>query len=277
MTTGRLAAVRYAMISVFAVPFLLPIYLVVVNALKHQQDILSSPLSIPWGSLTLNNLLHEVTDPSHDLAGAYATSGMLTASTVILTIALASSLGYVLARARTRLATAGYVILLTGLLVPPQTTLLPLVKLLAAMHLISTLPGLIAVEVASNLPLAVLLFTGFVRGLPIELEEAARVDGASRLRLYLQIVLPLLKPATVTVALLVGISCWNDYVNPSVILGPAGSSTVTTAINQAVGRFSTNYEQVYSALWLVTIPVLLVFVALQRRLVAGLTEGAVRG
>ncbi len=277
MTIDRKAAARYALISVLAVPFAFPICLVVINAVKRQQDILADTLGIPLGRLTLDNLVHVATDPSIDMAGAYLTSALLTASTVFLTVGLASALGYVLARARNRLATACYVLLLAGLLVPPQVTLLPLVKLLAALHLMFTLPGLIAVEVASTLPLAVLLFAGFVRGLPIELEEAARVDGAGRFRVYVQIVMPLLRPATVTVAILVGVFIWNDYVNPAIILGPAGGNTVTTAINHAVGRFSTNFEQVYGALWLATVPLLLVFVILQRRLIAGLTEGAVRG
>jgi raffinose/stachyose/melibiose transport system permease protein len=159
--------------------------------------------------------------------------------------------------------------------VPPEATLLPLIKLLTAINLMFTPQGLIAVQVASYLPLAVLLYVGFVRTLPVELEEAARVDGASQLQVYRRIVLPLLAPATITVAIIIGLISLTDFVTPSVVLG-TGSNTITTAINYAIGRFSTNYEAIYSTLWWVTIPMIVAFAFLQRRLVGGLTEGALR-
>lgn len=275
--TGRASTVARNLVLIgFALLFLGPIYLIAINAIKQEADIEADPIGIPFGRLTLDNLTGEILNPAHDLIGSYALSAWITVISVGLAIFLGSVLGYLLARSRGRLPVLVYLLLLAGLLVPPQVTLLPLVKLLATMGLMFTAPGLILVDVAGYIPLAVLLYAGFIRTLPIELEEASRVDGASQFQTYRKIVLPLLRPATITVAIILGLICLTDFVNPSVILG-TGSNTITTAINQAVGRYSTNYTEVYSALWWVTIPMLAIFISLQSRLVDGLTAGALRG
>jgi raffinose/stachyose/melibiose transport system permease protein len=275
--TGRASTVGRNLVLIgFALLFLGPIYLIFVNALKGEADIEADPIGIPFGRLTLDNLIGEITNPAHDLIGSYALSAWITVVSVGLAIFLGSVLGYLLARSSGRLPILVYLLLLAGLLVPPQVTLLPLVKLLSAIGLMFTAPGLILVDVAGYIPLAVLLYAGFIRTLPIELEEASRVDGATQFQTYRKIVLPLLRPATITVAIILGLICLTDFVNPSVILG-TGSNTITTAINQAIGRYSTNYTEVYSALWWVTIPMLAIFISLQSRLVDGLTAGALRG
>jgi raffinose/stachyose/melibiose transport system permease protein len=266
---------RHFILICCAIFFAAPIYLIVVNAVKHQADIASDPFGIPFGRLTISNLIEVVTDPDANLGGAYILTGWITTIGVTLTVFLGSALGYVLARSRHRWTNLLYLVLLAGILVPPEATLLPLIKLLTAINLMFTPQGLIAVQVASYLPLAVLLYVGFVRTLPVELEEAARVDGASQLQVYRRVVLPLLAPATITVAIIIGLISLTDFVTPSVVLG-TGSNTITTAINYAIGRFSTDYEAIYATLWWVTIPMIVGFVFLQRRLVGGLTEGALR-
>jgi raffinose/stachyose/melibiose transport system permease protein len=127
------------------------------------------------------------------------------------------------------------------------------------------------------LPFTTIVYVGFVRTVPRELDEAAMVDGAGLLMTFWKVIFPLLRPATVTLAVLLTVFVWNDFINPLVLLGGAGAYTVTTGIYRAVGIYSSDFGQVFAFIQLAAVPMLVLFFAAQRYIVGGLSGGAVKG
>jgi raffinose/stachyose/melibiose transport system permease protein len=131
--------------------------------------------------------------------------------------------------------------------------------------------------VSVNLPFVVFILVPFVRSVPVELDESAQMDGATPLTTYWQIILPLVRPAVVSIGVLVFAGAWNDFINPQVLIRPGEAYTVTTGIYRAVGEYTTDWGSVFANVMLAAAPVLLIFVFLQRFVVGGLTRGAVKG
>lgn len=198
-------------------------------------------------------------------------------STTLLCISLGSLCAYALARLRFR----GKTLLLAGILAVsmfPQISIVsPLYLLLRRLGLINSYPGLVLPYVTFAMPLTIWLLVGFFRQLPRDLEEAARVDGAGRLRTFAEIVLPLAAPAVATTAILTFVYCWNEFLFAlSFTLGPE-RHTVPVAIALFRGQYQVPWGQVLAAAIVATAPVLALVLAFQRRIVQGLTSGAVKG
>lgn len=141
-----------------------------------------------------------------------------------------------------------------------------------------TLPGLILFMTATTIPFTLFVFFGYIRVLPRSLDEAAAIDGAGRYRTLWRIILPLMRPIVATVFILNSLSVWNDFASPQMILGPgSGVYTVTTGVYAAVGQYSTDYTKVFPTLLLAVIPILVIFVVMQRHIMSGLAAGAVKG
>jgi raffinose/stachyose/melibiose transport system permease protein len=123
----------------------------------------------------------------------------------------------------------------------------------------------------------VFVFSGFMRSIPVELEEAAAIDGAGRGRVFWRIVFPLLRPATASVLIFLGVWIWNAFLDPLIILGPSQGTTVTTGIYRAIGQYQADFGTVFALMFLATLPVLIFYLALQKHFVKGLTGGATKG
>jgi raffinose/stachyose/melibiose transport system permease protein len=202
---------------------------------------------------------------------------VLAVTVVGITIILGSGLSYWIGRRGDRTATLIYLALLAGLMVPPQVLVIPVVKVLDAIGMLFTFQGLVAYDIAVFLPFTTFVYVGFVRTVPRELDEAAAVDGANRLTTFWRVVFPLLRPATASLAVLLAVFVWNDFVNPLVLLGGAGAYTVTTGIYRAVGVYSSDFGQVFAFIQLAGAPMLALFFLAQRYIVGGLSGGAVKG
>lgn len=267
---------RTILLGGLSLVLLVPLYLLLLNTFKTEADIERDPLGLPFGRLTLENLRAAVTDPTLGIWSAYARTIVITLSTVTLSIIVAASAGYVLARATSRWSTTTYLVVVGGLLIPTQVVLLPAIHVLRTLGIFETWYGLVLYESALSLPFAVFIFTGFVRTVPRELDEAAAIDGCGQFGTFWRIVFPTLRPATAAVAIFLGLGAWNDFVDPIVILGQGGD-TITTGIFRAVGQFRIIYAQAFANLWLAVVPVLVVYVFLQKQFISGLTDGAVKG
>ena len=257
--------------------FAVPAYLVVVNVFKGSSDIVGSPLGLPVERLTLSNVERAFAIRSLDLRLAYAFTGFVTVVTVALVVMLGSMLSYWIARRNDARALGIHVLLLAGLMVPPQAVVIPVVKVLAAIGLLNSPIGLLAYDVAIYLPLATFVYVGFVRTLPRELEEAAAMDGAGPVAAYWHVVFPLLTPASASLSVLLAVFVWNDFLSPSIILGPTGAYTITTGVYRAVGLYSTDWGLIFTFVCLASAPMILLFLAFQRFIVSGLTGGALKG
>ena len=270
--------VRHLVLLFVVAFFVVPFYMVAVNGFKDRRDVVRDPLALPIGDLfTLQNFERALNDPTFDLLFAYAFSAGLAVTVVGLTILLGSGLSYWIGRRGDRTATLIYLALLAGLMVPPQVLVIPVVKVLDAMGMLFTFQGLVAYDIAVFLPFTTFVYVGFVRTVPRELDEAAAVDGAGQLTTFWRVVFPLLRPATASLAVLLAVFVWNDFVNPLVLLGGAGAYTVTTGIYRAVGVYSSDFGQVFAFIQLAGAPMLALFFLAQRYIVGGLSGGAVKG
>lgn len=202
---------------------------------------------------------------------------VVAALTTLVAVPVAALCAYALARLRLPGARAILALVLAVSMFPQISVVAPLYLVLRELRLIDTFPGLILPYVSFSTPLAVWLLTGFFQALPRDLEEAAMVDGASRLRALRDVVLPLAAPALASTAILTFLYCWNEFLFAlSFTLGPE-RQTVPVAIALFRGRYQVPWGQILAAAVVATVPVALVVFAFQRRIVAGLTAGAVKG
>lgn len=254
--------------------FILPIYIALSSAFKTQEQILGSPLAPPI-PFTFDNILNALQRPDQLIQAGLTNSILVTALTVGALIPLASALSFYISQRPPRLKAILLGVVALGLMVPPQVVLLPIVELLQAIGLANSYAGLILSNIGGGyLSFAVFVYVGFLRSVPQEVIEAARVDGASDLRIWWKIVLPLVRPATATVGIFLGLWVWNDFLNPLFILGPLQGQTITTGIYISLGQYSTNYAQLFGIMFLAAIVPLVGYLVSQREFIHGLMSGA---
>ncbi|GAA3804342.1 carbohydrate ABC transporter permease [Sphaerisporangium flaviroseum] len=268
-----LRPVAALMISAF---FLVPLYMILVNVFKQGEKITQEPAALPVPP-TLDNLTGLLTRSDNLFWASLANSVVVTTLSVIVLTVLSAMLGHYLARSRSRWARVAMLLLLSGLMIPPQVILMPITQVLRAFGLMTTLQGLVLFNVGYYIPFGVFVFTGFLRGIPIELEEAAAIDGASRSRVFWRVVFPLLRPATASVLIFLGVWIWNDFIDPLVILGPSQGTTITTGIYRSIGQYQADFGTVFALMFMATLPVLIFYLFLQKQFVKGLTGGATKG
>ena len=268
---------RHLFLLPLSMALLIPFYIALVNAFKTKNDILASPFSLPLDRMTFDNFMRSAVTPSFNIFKAYGTSILITGVSVGLVILITSMMSFVFARVQNRVLSVCYLLLLSGLMIPPQVILIPLVKVLAALGLMFTPQGLILYNIGFYIPFTVFIYVGFIRTLSRELDESAKIDGASPSRIFWSILFPLLRPATASAVIFLCLWIWNDFINPVILLGSAGSYTVTTGIFQAVGQYSTNWDDVFALVVLASAPILLLYLFMQRHFISGLTEGSIKG
>jgi raffinose/stachyose/melibiose transport system permease protein len=256
--------------------FVLPVYIALASAFKAQAQILSSPLGLP-APPTLDNLTTALDRRDHLVTAGVANSLVITILSVGILIPLSSAVSFWLSQQRPRIKSVLLVVFALGLMVPPQTVLLPIVQLLRAVGLNNSYPGLILSNVGGGyLSFAVFVYVGFLRTVPRDLIDAARIDGASDVRVWWQIVLPLVRPATATVGIFLALWVWNDFLNPLFILGPRQGQTITTGIYVSLGTYSTDYGQLFGIMFLAASIPVVGYLLTQREFIRGLMAGASR-
>jgi raffinose/stachyose/melibiose transport system permease protein len=256
--------------------FFLPLYVALANVFKRGSLITKEPAAPPIPP-TLDNIVTVLTRSDRLYWVSLTNSIVVTGLSIIVLTILSAMLGHYIARARRRWVRWLTLLLLCGLMIPPQVILMPVVRVLELVHLAATLPGLILFNVGYYVPFGVFVFTGFVRGIPVELEESAAIDGANRWQVFWRIVFPLLRPATASVLIFLGVWIWNDFIDPLIILGPSRGTTVTTGVYRSIGQYQADFGSVFALMFLATLPVLIFFLALQKQFVKGLTGGASKG
>ncbi|MCX5097506.1 carbohydrate ABC transporter permease [Streptomyces sp. NBC_00365] len=272
------AAWRVPVLLVCASVMVIPMWLLMVNAFKTEQEIRASPFGLPLTRLTLKPLRNALTDPDFDVLRAYGITLLFVVLVNALSLAVSAPVSFVIARGTTRWHTALLLLFVAGTFVPSQVLLIPVVYVLKYLGLMGTITGFVLFETALTLPVSVFLYSAYIRTIPKELDQAAAVDGIGRLRTFQLIILPLMRPIVATAVILHSLSVWNDFANPQIILGPgSGLYTVTTGVYAAVGKYSTNYAVVFPNLLLAVAPALAFFAIMQRHIISGLTTGALKG
>ncbi|ACQ81863.1 binding-protein-dependent transport systems inner membrane component [Beutenbergia cavernae DSM 12333] len=272
--TGRWVG-GVASLIVAAVLFLVPFAFIVVTSLKDRQE--ASQLQFTWPSSIhlIENLQDVVEARDYMLITAFVNSTILTVASVTAMVVMAAMVGFVLQRRASRINPLVSFLVLLGLIVPPAVV--PTIWVLQTVGLFKTLPGLIFVEIAFGLAFSVLLFRAFISTVPRELDEAAIIDGASGLRVFFQVILPLLKPVTVTVIVVQSVAVFNDFVHPLYFLPGDENATVQLTLYNFQSQFETQWNLLAMNILLITIPPLVMFLFFNRQIVAGMTSGSVKG
>ncbi|MFE5292572.1 carbohydrate ABC transporter permease [Isoptericola sp. NPDC056618] len=269
---------KWVVLGLGALVMLVPLYIMVINAFKPQDAIISSPLAITPDTFSLEYLQAALTSEKFNVVRAYGVTLLFVALVNVCGIALAAPVAYVIARGRSKWHLGLLLLFVSGLFIPGQVTLIPVVFVLRVLGLINTIPGFILFETAATLPVTIFLFAAYLRTVPRDIDEAAALDGAGKIRAFWSCIFPIMKPVVATIVVLNSISVWNDFVSPQIILGPSsGIYTVTTGVYAAVGEFSTDYTTVFPTLLLAVSPAILFFVLMQRHIIGGLVAGATKG
>jgi multiple sugar transport system permease protein/raffinose/stachyose/melibiose transport system permease protein len=268
---------RLALALLVILAFVSPIYLTIVNAFKTNAAIASSPGSLPVHP-TVGNLSAALNQPGQVLELGLRNSLVVVVCSVALLIPLGSAFSFWISRKRTKTRAAILVAFATGLMIPPQITVLPVIKILTVMGLDHTYPGLILSNLGGGyLSFAVFVYVGFMRAIPAEVIEAARIDGATGLRVWWTIIMPLVRPATATVGVFLSLWIWNDFLNPLLIIGPITGQTVTVGLYDSVSnQVQPDYGLQFGFMFLAALIPVAGYLLAQKQFRAGLTAGSAR-
>lgn len=257
----------------WTVLLLVPLITTISIALKTRYDLLIDPIGLPkpvaWDNIS-------TAWQNADLGQALFNSVLITALGVVGLIVLGASAAYPLARRTGRWSNGIYVYFILGLIVPLQLGLIPLYQLWADVGLLNSQVGVILIQIGELLPLTIFLFTGFMKTVPRELEEAATIDGAGQFRTFWTIVFPLIRPVTATVVIVTSLVIWNDFLIPLLFLQEPDLQTIPLAIYGFVGQYSQSWNLIFASIVVSSLPIIALFLILQRSFIKGLTGGALK-
>lgn len=254
---------------------LIPIYYFVIGAFKQRLDIVKFPLILTPPMFTLDNFSYAIRKMK--IAASLANTGFITIVSLAILIFAGSLAGFAVARIKHRLLQWFNFFMVALMVIPFIGALIPIVVLIKNLNMIGSLWGCVLIQAAWNLPFAVFLYAGFMRALPNELEEAAYIDGCSLFRVYYQIFLPLLMPVTATCVIRCGIGIWNDYLVSMSLLNSVKQPTLMVAIYSFFGQYVSEYGYAFAGIIMASLPVMVMFVFLQKYFISGIIAGAVKG
>lgn len=274
----RTTAKIYLILSILLLIYVFPFYLVVINSFKTKRDVIKSPLSMIGASgLVPENYVLAIR--RMDFGRVLLNSLMITVISVALIVVFSSMTAYLFARFKWKVNRVFFVIMITSMVIPFQVLMIPIVSIYGAgLHILNSRWTLIFMHVGFGVSMGTFLLHGsIVSSIPIELEEAANIDGASNLTIYRMIVLPLLKPSVVTLIIIDSLAIWNDYLLPSLVLVKKNLYTIPIAAQSFHGDFSSDYGLMMAGMVLMIIPMLFLYVLLQKYIIEGVVAGAVKG
>jgi len=264
----------WAVLALWTLVVLMPLYTLVVSCFKSTAQIYDNPLALPpqwaadnfvnaWNSLSLGqNLLNSL---------------LVTVAAVLVTILVSAMAAYPLSRYGLKWGNWMLLLFLAGIMLPIRLASVELFSLMKQLGLIDSLFGLVCVYVAIRIPFAVFIFTNFMRSLPRELEEAARIDGAGEVRILFSIILPVVAPAVAIVAIFTSIAVWNDFFFPLIFIFSDNNKTVPLAIAGFVGQYRTDWGTIFASLGISLAPVLAMYLILARQIREGVgATGAIK-
>ena len=251
---------------VFVIPFLF----MLVNSLKERREANKLSLALP-SKVEWNNFIEVIQTNDYQIFNAFKNSILLTAGAVLLLVVCSSMAGYVIQRRNDRPVK----IASTIIMIP--AAVLPTIWVMQTLHIYKTLPGMILVEVALQTPFTIMLYRGFMSTIPIELEEAAYIDGCTPPQVFRMIIFPLLKPVTSTVIILDAVTIFNDFTNPLYFFPGNENATVQVTLYNYMGQFSSAYNLLFADVLIITIPMLIIFLIFNNKIVDGMVAGSVKG
>lgn len=259
---------------VWAVIVLFPIGIAVLNSLKpNLGEVYRAPFGLP-STWAFGNYAEAWFGASFDTY--FLNSAIISLSCVVIVTLFASSTAFVLVRMPFRGSAFLFGCFLLGVVVPIRLALAPLFVIVKTMGLRDTLAGVILVQSASMMPVAVFILTAFLKAVPSELEDAAKMDGALPFQIYWRVVLPLIRPALATVALLTFVQAWNEYFLPLIFLTSNSNFPITLGISQFRLQFDVQWHLMFAGILIMLVPTIVAFLLASRQFIQGLTQGGLK-
>ncbi|MCH4239337.1 MAG: carbohydrate ABC transporter permease [Oscillospiraceae bacterium] len=254
--------------------FLFPIVILLLNSFKNQRGIFMNVLGFPDAkTFTPNN--YPQAFKFLDYTTSFMNSLVITIVSTALILLVSSMAAWVLVRYKTKASSVIFLLFAAAMLIPFQCVMLPLMSVGSALHMINRV-GLVIMYVGFGTSMSIIMFHGFIKNVPEELEEAATIDGCNSIQLFFIIVVPLLKTIMITVAILNVMWIWNDYLLPSLVINKAGWQTLPLKTYLFFGQFSKRWDLASAGLMLCIIPIVVFYLACQKYIVKGVTDGAIK-
>ncbi len=266
--------VLFAVTFVLAFLFLYPVLFAVMSAFKENGEILKNPTALPSSFYTTNFV--DLFEQS-DFATAIIHSVVLTTLSEILIIIVVPLSAFGIERRGSKVTRIIYTYFLAGMMIPFHLYMFPLFKELKIFRLFGHMAGPIVIYVSGAIAFGTLLYCSFLKGIPLEIEEAAMIDGCSPFRTFWNITFPLLGPCTASMVILNGLGIWNDYLMPYLVLPSGKAKTITVEIASFVGQYTARWDIVFAGTVISMVPALAIFMLFQKYFVKGITAGAAKG
>ena len=271
-------ALSMAGLIVIFIAYMFPFIMVVINSLKQKRDIIKSPFS--WlftiKGLSFDNFVKAFTQM--DFLNAFKNSLLVTVSATVLVTLLAAMLAYYIVRHNNGISKLTFALMVASMIIPFQAIMIPLVSIYGGtLNILNHRLTLIFMHTGFSMAMSVFMFHGFIKGnVPMALEEAAYIDGCTHSQTFFKIVLPLLKPIISTMVILNSLAFWNDFLLPSLVLTDKKLLTLPLSTYSFYGTYSADYGTIMAGLLLCVIPILVLYVALQKQIIGGVVAGAVK-
>ncbi len=270
--------VKFIIVLFFFCMFMVPFVMVLINSFKTKRDIIRSPFSLfaSEGGLSLDNYIGAF--ERMNFLRSFANSLMVTTLSTVLVIVLSSMVAYYIVRNKNKTSNVIYFGMVASMIIPFQAIMIPLVYIYGAqLNLLNHRATLIFLHTGFGMSMSMFMYAGFLRSsIPLSLEEAAKIDGCTRMGTFFKIVFPLLKPTTATLTVLNVMAFWNDYLLPSLVLGRKELYTLPLSTYSFYGTYSSDYGMIMAALILTVLPLLILYMFLQRQIINGVIAGAVK-
>lgn len=264
--------------------FFIPFFIVLINASKLNPEIIRNPLSFPDNPFNIfGNAKEIMSRPSIRYFSSFFNSTIITVVSLFAIGTFSAMAAWVLVRTKRRYSLLIFMFFVSGMVVPFQVVMLPLVRLMNSIEITTGIPligtryGIILAYVAFGAPLSVFMFHGFIKSIPIDIEEAAIIDGCTKSQVFFRIILPILKPVFVTMLVLNGMWIWNDYLLPSLVLGIGNDiQTLPLAVAGLAGFYDKDWSLILTAVVMASIPAVILFLFAQKHIIKGMTSGAIK-
>ena len=278
MSTRKLISksLTYILLFIAFVTFIFPFVLMIINSFKSNGEILESPFALPH-TLNFDHFVEVI--KKMDFLVTFTNSLLITVLSTMLILLFSSMTAYYLVRNNNKFNNILFSVLVASMIIPFQSIMIPLMYIYGAkLNLIDRIPIplLIIFYVGFGSSLTVFFYHGFIKSIPLELEEAALIDGCTRKKTFFKIVFPMLGPTSMTVAILNVMWIWNDYLLPSLILNKDNLYTMPIKMKIFNGTYMNNWELLIPALLLTTIPILIVYFIAQRKIIEGVMQGSIK-
>lgn len=271
----RIAPVLTLLLTIaLALIFLAPVFFAIISAFKSNGEILKNPMAMPSG-LYLKNF--QDLFAQSDFLTAIKHSLILTIVSEILIVCIVPMAAYAMERRSSRVTNLIYTYFLAGMMIPFHLYMFPLFKEMKVFGIFGTLAGPIVCYISGSVAFGSLLYCSFLKGVPLEIEEAAQIDGCTPFQTFWRVTFPLLGPCTASMVVLNGLGIWNDFLMPYLVLPSGKAKTITVEVFSFVGQYTARWDIVFAGTVCSIVPALIIFILLQKYFVKGITAGAAKG